>query len=258
VYAPRQLAAELPAVLWIHGGAFVLGTADQDEALCQHFVERLGSIVVSVDYRLAPEHPFPAALDDCYAALQWMKANAAELRVDASRIAVAGASSGGTLAAAVALLARDRGEIALAFQLLLYPCLDDRLASSSSMEFAAPGMIGDRDEVLQGWRAYLGDDPTREVPPYAAPARATDLGRLPPAYVMTGELDALRDEDIAYAMRLMDAGVRTELHVHPGAFHGFDKMVPTAAVSARARHEYVQALDGALSPKTRNEQVGRR
>jgi acetyl esterase/lipase len=252
VYSPSQPTADVPAVMWIHGGAFVLGTADQDEALCQCVVERVGGIVVSVDYRLAPEHPFPAALDDCYAALQWMKANAADLRLDASRIAVAGASSGGTLAASVALLARDRGEIALAFQLLLYPCLDDRLASSSSAEFATPGMISNREDVWLGWRAYLGAYSTGEIPPYAVPARAGDLGRLPPAYVMTGELDALRDEDVAYAMRLMEAGVRTELHVYPGAFHGFDKMVATAALSRRAVHEYLTGLNEALNLKTRN------
>ena len=251
MYSPAQPKADMPAVMWIHGGAFVLGTADQDEALCQRFVERVGAIVVSVDYRLAPEDPFPAALDDCYAALQWMNATAGELRLDVSRIAVAGASSGGSLAASLTLLARDRGEMALAFQLLLYPSLDDRLVSSSSLEFAAPGMIGNRDDVFQGWRAYLGNS-NGEIPPYAVPARAADLGRLPPAYMMTGELDALRDEDVAYAVRMMEAGVRTELHIYPGAFHGFDTMVPTAALSTRAVNEYVTALAAALAPNVAN------
>jgi acetyl esterase/lipase len=247
VYEPTKTIPGKPAVLWIHGGAFVLGTADQDEALCQRFVERSGAVVVSVDYRLAPEYPFPAALDDCYAALRWMQANAEQLQIDISRIAVAGASSGGSLAAALALLARDRAEVGLAFQLLLYPCLDDRLISVSSREISAAGMIGNREEVLHGWRAYLigaSDD----VPPYAAPARATNLERLPPAYLMVGELDVLRDETVAYAMRLMEAGVKTELHVYPGAFHGFDKMVPAAPISTRAVHEYQTALDNVMKP----------
>jgi acetyl esterase/lipase len=198
-----------------------------------------------VDYRLAPEHPFPAGLEDCYAAFAWTLAAAGELGVDASRVAVAGASAGGALATAVALMARDRGEPLPAFQLLLYPVTDDRLITASMTTFVdIPGWNRRNSEHM--WRHYLGGAGPREVcSPYAAPARAEDLRGLPPAYVMTAGFDALRDEGLQYAQRLIEAGIPTELHHYPETFHGFDTLVD-AAVSRRARAEHHAVLCRAL------------
>lgn len=247
VYTPAVRTTTLPGLLWIHGGGFTTGQPEQDDALCERFVEEVGSVVVSVDYRLAPEHSFPAAPEDCYAALRWMAASAAELGIDSARIAVGGASAGGGLAAAVALIARDRKEVPLVFELLIYPCLDDRHITPSSQAIATPGMLWERGTSLRGWSAYLGADHQGEVSPYAAPARVADVAGLPPTYIMIGELDLMRDESIEYAMRLMQADIPTQLHVYPGAFHGFDQLVSSAAVSQRATSEYIDALKSILT-----------
>lgn len=247
LYTPVGGVGHRPALLWIHGGGFTAGTPEQNEDLCLRIAADLTCLVVSVDYRLAPAHPFPAATEDCYAALRWLAATAADLGVDPRRIAVGGSSAGGGLAAAVALMARDRGEVALAYQLLVYPCLDDRHETPSSHEFAAEGIIWNRAQSLRGWRAYLGADHQGDPSPYAAPARVADVAGLPPAYVMAAQLDLLRDEDIAYATRLMQAGVPTELHVHPGAMHGFVLFAAQAAASQRAIGDYVAALGRALN-----------
>jgi acetyl esterase/lipase len=193
--------------------------------------------VVSVDYRLAPEHRYPAALDDCYGVLAWTAASADALGVDPDRLGVAGASSGGNLAAAVALRARDRGEPAVAFQLLVYPTLDDRRQTVSQQFVATP--VIDGADCERCWRYYLGSE-RADVSPYAAPARATDLTGLPPTYLMTAELDPLRDEGIEFATRLLAAGVSVDLHQFAGAVHGFD-LFPTA-ISQRALDEQVAWL----------------
>src|SRR6266700_1352063 len=246
LYTPKPRTERLPAVLWIHGGGFLVGKPDMDDHLCQRFVEEVGCIIVSVDWRLAPENPFPAGVEDCYAALLWMVACAADLSIDTERIAVAGASAGGGVTAAVALLARDRGGPKLAFQMPLYGCLDDRHITPSSQVITDP-RVWKRDISLKAWKLYLGDSQQGEVSPYAAPTRAKDLSGLPPAYICIGEADLMRDENIEYAMRLMQAGVPTELHVYPGAFHGFEGLVPTASVSVRAVTEYTEALKRGLS-----------
>ena len=230
-----------------HGGGFTAGTPEQNEGLCLRIAAEVNCLVASVDYRLAPAHPFPAAPDDCYAALLWLAANAATFGLDAQRIAVGGSSAGAGLAAAVALMARDRGEVALAYQLLVYPCLDDRHETASSHEFAAEGMIWNRAQSLRGWGAYLGAGHQGTPSPYAAPARVADVAGLPPTYMMAAQLDLLRDEDIAYATRLTQAGVPTELHVHPGAMHGFVLFAAQAAASQRAIGDYVAALGRALN-----------
>ena len=237
IYVTPGTDALRPCAVYFHGGAFVAGDLDIEDARCVVLARDAECVVVSVDYRLAPEHPFPAAVEDCYAVVDWVAGPANELGVDPTRVGVVGASAGGTLAAAIPLLARDRGGPSLAFQMLLYPALDDRMTTSSSTAVGTP-MI-DSASVAWAWRHYL-DPAASDVSPYAAPARATDLADLPPAYVMVSELDPLRDECIEYASRLLQAGVSTELHVFAGAFHGFD-MLPSA-LSRRAAEEQVAWL----------------
>ncbi|NND67051.1 MAG: alpha/beta hydrolase, partial [Halioglobus sp.] len=222
IYAPEGLNATVPGILHIHGGGFVVGNLDSELGTCVNLSRVLGVVVVSVDYRLAPETPFPGPLEDCYAALTWMHDNASDLQVDASRIAVMGMSAGGGLSAATALLARDRGGPAICFQYLGIPELDDRLTTPSMRKFVDTPMWN-RPNAQLSWDAYLGDNFERgadDVPYLAAPARAEDLSGLPPAYVNTMEFDPLRDEGIEYALRLLQAGIPTELHNFPGTFHG--------------------------------------
>jgi acetyl esterase len=239
VYAPLGYERPLPGVLYFHSGGFVLGSIEAEHARAAWLALSVGAVLVSVEYRLAPEHPYPAALDDCYAALCWTASSAATLGVDPTRIGVAGASSGGNLAAAIALLARDRGEPRVAFQCLVYPTLDDRM-QTASVEFVGTPMI-DGSDVARCWGYYLGPDRT-SVSPYAAPGREDNLAGLPPTYVMTAELDPLRDDGLRYAARLLEAGVSVELHQFGGAFHGFD-LFPTA-VSRRALDEQVAWVVG--------------
>jgi acetyl esterase/lipase len=228
-----------PALLWVHGGGHVLGAAAQDDPLLQDLVARAGCVAVAVEWRRSPEDPYPAGVHDAYAALRWM---AGEPGLDPRRLVVGGASSGGGAAAGVALLARDRGEVGLAGQVLIYPMLDDRAVTSSSREVRDPRLWNHESNRL-GWAAYLSGVDGGAVPAYAAPARATDVGGLPPTWIATGELDLFRDEDIEYASRLLIAGVPTELHVYPGAVHGFDLFAPDAAVSRRYRRDREEALD---------------
>lgn len=229
----------------IHGGGFVMGAAREVEFAYRPIASALGCVIVSVDYRLAPEAVFPAAIEDCYAGLAWTFANAAALNVDRRRIGVTGESAGGGLAAALALMARDRGEYRLAFQHLTYPMLDDRTCVATAPSHAGR-FVWNADSNRFGWGALLGREPGGEgVSPYAAPARAEDLSGLPPTYIMTGALDLFVEEDIDYARRLIAAGVPTELHVFPGAFHGFD-ILPGAPVADAARAARLAALKRAL------------
>ncbi|MET7334164.1 alpha/beta hydrolase [Nonomuraea sp. NPDC005650] len=242
IYRPAAGGVGRPGLYWIHGGGMIIGTPEIDEAMMIGYVEELGCVAVSVDYRLAPENPHPAPVEDCYAGLVWTAKAAEELGIDPARIAVGGASAGGGLAAATVLLARDRGGPDVAFQLLVCPMLDDRNLTPSSHEFTE-AVVWDRSANLFGWTALLGDRiGTDDVPPYAAPARATELAGLPPAFIDVGELEVFRDEDVDYALRLSQAGVSTELHLYPGAFHGFDGMVPDAELSKRARAARLAAL----------------
>ena len=246
IYTPGARTGLVPGLLYIHGGGFTMGNLETEDVHCRYIVEEVGCVVVSVDYRLAPEHPFPAAPEDCYAALTWLADNAESLGIDSSRIGVRGGSAGGGLCAAVALMARDRKQVKLIFQMPLYGCLDDRHTTPSSYQMADAEMLWGRPASLLGWKAYLGEDHEASVSPYAAPARAEDLSGLPPAYLMIGELDLMRDENIEYAMRLLQAGVPTELHVYPGGFHAFEGMVPQAAVSIRVVKECTEALKRGL------------
>jgi acetyl esterase/lipase len=248
IYQPHDRPRLLPALLWIHGGGYVMGDIEQDDRLMKQLVKRVGCVAVSVDYRLPPEHPFPAPVEDCYAGLRWLFAHAGDLGVNPSRIAIGGASAGGGLAAGLALLARDRREVQVAFQLLIYPMIDDRNATPASYAITDP-RVWHRESNRLGWKAYLGrDGGGDDVSPYAAAARATDLTHLPPAYIPVGALDLFIDENIEYAQRLIQAGVPTELHVYPGAFHGFDMFAPSAAVSKQFKAERDHALKRALHP----------
>jgi acetyl esterase/lipase len=242
VFRPAGAEQVLPCLLWIQGGGYVLTAPDMDDQFCEEIAQRHGCVVVSVDWRRAPEHPFPAALEDCYAALAWTARSAAELRVDPGRIVIGGHSSGGGSAAGLALLARDRHEFPIAHQLLIYPMLDDTNSTPSSFLVTDPE-VWNRTSNEIGWRGYLGDTHgTDRVSPYAAPTLMEDLSGLAPATVLTGELDLFVDEDISYAQGLLHAGVPTELHVYPAAHHGFDRMVPTAVVSQR----FIADRDAAL------------
>lgn len=248
LYRPRDAIGALPCLVWIHGGGYVLGTLAMDDGSMQDIVETIGCVAVSVEYRLAPEHPFPAPLEDCYAALKWAFDHADEIGIDARRIAVGGASAGGGLAAGLVLLARDRGEIAVAFQLLFYPMLDDRNVTASSRSISDP-RVWNREANLFGWRAYLGGEPGGDgTSPYASPTRATDLAGLPPAFIPVGTQDLFLDEDVEYALRLARAGVTVELHVYPGAFHASEWFLPTAALSRRMLADRNDALKRAFQP----------
>jgi acetyl esterase/lipase len=212
----------------------------------QRLVVAVGCAVVSVEYRLAPEHPFPAPLEDCYAALTWTTAQAATLGIDPHRVAVGGASAGGGLAAGLALLARDRREVAIAFQFLIYPMLDDRTVTPSSRAVTDP-RVWNLAANRNGWRAYLGTEPGgAEVSPYAAPARGEDLRNLPPAYISVGTHDLFFAEDVAFTQQLTAADVPVELHAYPGAFHGAEVLVPSAALSRRMIADQEDALRRAL------------
>lgn len=242
VYRPEKADDLLPCIFHIHGGGYVIGSVDAQEAQHRDMVAKLNCVLVTVDYRLAPETVFPGAIEDCYAALSWLFANALELGVEAARIGVMGESAGGGLAASLALMARDRGRYRLAFQHLIYPMLDDRTCSRPDPHPHAGEFIWTPHNNRFGWTALLGVEPGSEaVSPYAAAARAKDLSGLPPAYVATGGLDLFLEEDLEYARRLMRAGVPVELHVYPGGFHGFD-FDPAAEVSARARRDSLAAL----------------
>ncbi|WP_329560439.1 alpha/beta hydrolase [Kitasatospora sp. NBC_01266] len=232
-----------PGVLYFHGGAFISGDLDTGDGNCRDLCLAAGAAVVSVDYRLAPEHRYPAAFDDCYAALLWTAANAERLGLDPARLAVAGRSAGGALAAAVALAARDRGGPRLAFQLLLVPALDDRCALPS-VDTCVDGRIVDGRVVRGMWPLYLG---SATADPYAAPARAEDLTGLPPAYLEICQADALRDEALEYGRRLMTADVHTELHVVPGAFHLFEGYAPDTRLARRATATWTSAIASALA-----------
>ncbi|MGI8336280.1 alpha/beta hydrolase [Actinomadura scrupuli] len=243
IHCPAQVKRPSPALLWIHGGGYVFGTAAQEDALCRRFAQELGIVVAAVDYRLAPEHPFPDPLHDCYAALSWL-ANRPE--IDATRIAVGGASAGGGLAAALALLARDRAGVQAAFQLLTYPMLDDRTAARADLDETDHRMWNNNANRF-GWQSYTGLPPgSPDISHLAAPARHNDLSGLPPAWIGVGALDLFHEEDLAYAHRLKAAGVQCEFFVADGAFHGFDYLRPKAGVSQTFQTARIKALAAAL------------
>src|SRR5580698_263170 len=245
MYIPKECQGPVPGIVLIHGGGFIIGSVEAEHVGAAMMAINTGAVVVSVEYRLAPEHPFPAALHDCYSALAYTAEHAVELGIDPARLAVVGTSAGGGLGAATALLARDQGGPALCFQMLHIPELDDRLETASMRTFV-DSPVWNQPLAVQSWRAYLGEPTDADnVSPYAAPARATDLSGLPPAYISTAENDPLRDEGILYALGLLQAGVSVELHQFPGTYHG-SALVTTAHISKRAQRESVIALRRAL------------
>lgn len=247
VYIPKNSAGPHPVLLWIHGGGYVIGSADQDDLQVKGIVSQVGCAAVSVDYRLAPETTAPGSVEDCYAALSWVYSHAAELGFDPQRIAIGGASAGGGMAAALGLLTRDRGEIPLVFQLLIYPMLDDRTAVARDPHPYTGEFVWNADANHFGWSSLLGHAPGIDgVSLYAAPARAESLAGLPATFITVGALDLFLEEDLDYARRLVREGVQTELHMYPGAFHGFNLMA-NARVAQAFDRDITDALRRALA-----------
>jgi acetyl esterase/lipase len=242
VHRPRSPASKMPGVLWIHGGGYVAGAASMDDRPARKTAAATGALVASVEYRIAPADPYPAALDDCEAALEWL---AAREDIDPRRIVVVGISAGGGLAAALSLRRRDVKGIALAGQVLVYPMLDDRTVQQSK---ATSARGWPPEDNAFGWRSYLGHEPGNEgVSVYAAPARCGDLSRLPPTWIGVGSADLFHDEDVDYARRLRGAGVPTQLEVVAGAFHGFDRAAPFASIARRFNANRLAATDQLLN-----------
>jgi len=234
-----------PAVMYFHGGGWVLGNIDTHDALCRRLAQAAGCTIVSVDYALAPEHPFPSGVEDSYGAMIWVLDNAEQLGLDSNRIAIGGASAGAGIAAGVTLMTRDRGGPLPMFQFLLYPMLDNLHATSSGKIKNHP--VWNRQTSLGAWEMYLNGTPGTGASPYAAASRAKDLSGLAPTYITVGTQDLFRDESIEYAQRLMAAGVSTQLEVFPGVFHAAENFVPEAKISQRMRSSYLNALSRALS-----------
>jgi len=235
VYEPPSSPSPRSAIIAIHGGGLVMGSYVQDDERLSRWSYELGLVAISVDYRLAPEHPYPKALEDCYTVLTWVFAHAGAWRLDPNRIGVFGASAGGGLAASLTLFAREQSEVQPAVQLLVFPMLDDRQQTPSSNR---PVPVWPREANEFGWRCYLGEMANgSEVPFTAAPSRAEDLADLPPAFICVGTADLFCDEDIAYAQRLIQHGVPTELHVYAGAPHGFISLFSTSSLARRCETE---------------------
>jgi acetyl esterase/lipase len=242
IYQPATHTSTAPVLLWMHGGGYIIGKPEMEDPLCIQFVCELGISIVSVDYRLAPKHPFPAGLEDCYSALMWAKKNSELFGFDATRIAVGGTSAGGGLAAALAQLAYDRKEVSPIFQLLTYPMLDDRTALRTDIDDSTSPPWSQRSNIF-GWKSYLRNHYGKEETPlYAVPARRSDLSGLPNAWIGVGSLDVFFDEDITYAKNLKTAGVHCELDIIEGAFHGFDVFDSSIQIVQKFRRSQITAL----------------
>jgi acetyl esterase/lipase len=243
LHRPPGVTEPGPALLWMHGGGYVIGTPAQDDPVCKELCREAGIVVAAVSYRLAPQDPFPAGLDDCFAGLNWLLE---QPFVDRTRVAVGGASAGGGLAAAVALRAREQG-IPLKLQLLVYPMLDDRTCLRTDVDEGDFRLWNLRGNSF-GWRSYTGKEPgAADIPPLAAPARYADLKDVAPAWIGVGTCDLFHDEDIEYAERLRAAGVPCDLDVVDGAFHGFDSVAPKAPVVRTFNQAKIAALAAALA-----------
>jgi acetyl esterase/lipase len=242
IYKPKNLTASAPCILWIHGGGYIIGKPELNESLYFQMLQELGIVIIAPAYRLAPEHPFPRPLDDCYETLRWMHTEAKSLGIDTSRLAIGGESAGAGLAAALIQLVHDRKEFKPSFQLLIYPMLDDKTALRNDLAYS-DYIVWSQESNRFGWESYLGTHYSKaERPAYAVPARREDLSGLPPTWLGVGTLDIFHDEDILYAQRLKEAGVNVELKLVEGAFHGFDIMASQTAVAQEFRKSQIAAL----------------
>ncbi len=248
IYRCKAQASLAPVLIWLHGGGYIIGKPEQDDSACIQYVHELGIIVVSVDYRSAPEHPFPSALEDSYTALKWVHAHGGSLGMDASRIAIGGASAGGGLAAALVQYARAQNEIKPLFQLLVYPMLDDRTCVRTDL-VERDFLVWSQESNRFAWEAYLGKKcGADKAPLFSVPALAEDLSGLPPAWIGVGTLDLFHDEDVEYGTRLTESGVPCETYLVPGAFHGFDIAGLGAQVVRDFRQSQIAALKKYLLP----------
>jgi acetyl esterase/lipase len=248
IYKPKLMAAPTPVLIWLHGGGYVMGNPEMDDFSCAQYVRELGITIVSVDYRYAPKHRFPAGLEDSYSALKWVESNSQQLGIDAKRIAVGGASAGGGLAAALIQLAHDRQEIKPIFQLLVYPMLDDRTVLRADID-DSNSVAWNQKSNRFGWESYLGKKcGAEEVLEYSVPARREDLSGLPQAWIGVGTVDVFHDEDVAYAQRLKECGIECEIYIVPGAFHGFDVFDPQIPIVQDFRKSQISALKKYLFP----------
>ena len=248
VYRPKNNSQKLPAVFWIHGGGFCFGSVDGDDYLVRSMTREIGCVFVSVDYRLAPEYPYPTPLNDCYAGIEWLFSKADKLSVDSQRIAVGGISAGGGLAAGLALLIRDKGEFNICFQALLCPMIDSRNITDSSYLVTDP-RIWNRDSNIIAWQHYMCTTEcltSKAISKYAAPIFANDLHGLPSTYIAVGDVDLFLDEDINYSKRLEVAGIGIQLEIFKGGFHAFEFLVPSAKISKLARATHSSAISAAL------------
>ena len=247
IYTPEG-NPPMGVLVYYHGGGFVLGDLESHDRVCRSLANKAGCVVVSVGYRLAPEHVFPAAADDCYAATKWVAGNAASIGADPARLAVGGDSAGGNLAAAVAMMARDQGGPAIAFQLLFYPVTDCALDTPSQKEFAADGYVLSRGDMVWFWNHYLGSGADAEkTNPYACPLRAKNLAGLPPALVMTASHDPLRDEGERFAQRLISAGVKVTCTRYEGVTHGFISFADALDKGKEGQRQAADALKVAFA-----------
>ncbi|MDF2893208.1 MAG: esterase/lipase, partial [Clostridia bacterium] len=233
IFKPLEPKENVPGILWLHGGGYALGAPEQALGMAKRFIKDSDCIVIAPDYRLSIEASYPAALEDSYKTLLWMKSHAKELGIREDQLMVGGDSAGGGLTAALTLYSRDKGEVAIAFQMPLYPMLDDRMTSESSKENDAP--VWNSKSNYNAWRLYLGEIyGTPNVPSYAAPARSEDYSNLPPTATFVGDLEPFRDETIQYVENLRKAGVPVDFEIYKGCYHAFEQMCPKAEVSKRA------------------------
>lgn len=245
IYKPLIPKTNVPGVLWIHGGGYAQGAPEMSDQTYKRLIEASNCVIVTPDYRLSIEAPYPAAFEDCYAALLWMKQQAKELGIRDDQLMVGGESAGGGLTAALTLYARDQGEVKLAFQMPLYPMIDDRMKTESAKENNAP--IWNSNSNKWAWKLYLGELYGKEVPAYAAPARATDYHLLPPTVTFVGDIEPFRDETLQYVQHLREAGVPVDFEMYKGAYHGFDIIAPKADISQKATAFFIDAFKYAVN-----------
>lgn len=242
IYKPKITSNPVPVLVWLHGGGYIIGNPEMDDSVCAQYVREVGIVIVSVDYRYAPNHPFPAGLEDSYSALKWAHSHSQLLGIDPKRVAIGGASAGGGLAAALVQLTHDRQEVKPIFQLLVYPMLDDRTVIRNDIDDSNSPTWSQKSNKF-GWESYLGKKcGAEEVPKYSVPARREDLSGLPKAWIGVGTEDIFHDEDVVYAHRLKDYGVECQLDIVQGAFHGFDVFNAQLPIVQEFRRSQITAL----------------